>query len=124
MKNIILDTNFLLIPAQYKVDIFQEIERVFPEKVHIFVLDKSFEELDNVALQGRQKEKLHVKLAKSLLKTQNIKILHVDQKGSVDDLLVELSNKGYIIATQDKELKRRLKQNIVTLRQNKYLLFK
>ncbi len=123
MKNIILDTNFLLVPAEMNVDIFTEISRIFRDKVQFFILDKSLEELDKVAEKGRQKEKLAVKMTKSLLKTQNIKILICDHEGSVDDILVKLS-KNYIIATQDKELKRRIQHNILSVRQKKYVMFK
>ncbi len=124
MKHIILDTNFLLVPAQLKIDIFTEINRLFPEKVQLFIVDKSLNELDKVAAEGRQKEKLQVKLTKSLLKTQNIKILACDQEGSVDDLLVAFSKKGYSIATQDQELKRRIRHNLLSIRQKKYIAFK
>ncbi len=123
MKKIILDTNFLLIPAQCNVDIFAEIDRLFPEQYQLYVLDKSFWELDKVATEGRQKEKLQVKLTKALLKTQNIKILALDHEGSVDDLLVDLSQTGYIIATQDQALKRRIRHGLLVLRQKKYLVF-
>lgn len=122
MKHIILDTNLLLIPAMMKVDIFTEIDKIFHDKVQFYVLDKSLEELGKIAEKGSQKEKLAVKLTKSILKTQNIKILNCDQ-GSVDDILARLS-KDYIIATQDKELKRRIKHNLLTLRQKKYVLYK
>lgn len=123
MKKIILDTNFLLIPAQCKVDIFTELDRLFPEELQIYTLDRSLEELDKIAREGRQKEKLEVKLIKALLKTQNIKIISVAQEGIVDDLLVNYAKQGYIIATQDYGLKQRIKNNLVTLRQNKYLIF-
>lgn len=123
MKNVILDTNFLLVPAELNVDIFTEINRIFRDKVQFFILDKSLEELDTVAETGRQKEKLAVKMTKSLLKTQNIKILICDHEGSVDDILVKLS-KNYIIATQDKELKRRIQHNILSVRKKKYVIFK
>jgi len=126
MRKIILDTNFLLIPAQHHVDIFAEIERLFPEKYELYVLQKSLQELEKVAAEGRQKEQLAVKLTKALLKTQNIKILAIDQEGSqasVDDLLVFMAKEGYIVATQDQGLKRRIKHQLVTLRQKKYLFF-
>ncbi len=123
MKHIILDTNFLLIPAEMKVDIFTEIDRVFNDTVQFYVLDKSLSELGKIAEIGCQKEKLAVKMTKSLLKTQNIKILNSDHEGSVDDILVRLS-KDYIIATQDKGLKRRIQHNLLSLRQKKYIIFK
>ncbi len=123
MKKVILDTNFIMIPAEMKVDIFIEIDKIFHDKVQFFILDKSLEELDKVAEKGRQKEKLAVKMTKSLLKTQNIKILSCDLEGSVDDILVKLS-KDYIVATQDKELKRRIMHNLLSLRQKKYIMYR
>ncbi|MBI5073326.1 hypothetical protein HZA99_05915 [Candidatus Woesearchaeota archaeon] len=124
MKKIILDTNFLLIPAQCNVDIFAEIDRLFPEHYQLYVVEKSLWELDKVAAEGGQKQKLQVKLTKALLKTQNIKIHACDQEGTVDDLLVAFSKEGYIIATQDQELKRRIGHNLLSLRQKKYIIFR
>lgn len=124
MKKIILDTNFILLPTEYRVDIFSEIKRLFHENIQIFVLEKSMQELNDISLKGRQKERLQVKLAKELLKTQNIKILSIDQEKGVDDILVDLSKTGYIIATQDKELRRRIKHKIIILRQGRYLVMK
>jgi rRNA-processing protein FCF1 len=123
MKKVILDTNFLMIPAELRVDIFTEIDKIFHDNVQFYVLEKSLKELDTVAEKGRQKEKLQVKLTKALLKTQNIKILSCDLEGSVDDILVSLA-KEYIIATQDQELKRRIQHNLLSLRKRQYVIFK
>ncbi|PIN80241.1 hypothetical protein COV16_01220 [Candidatus Woesearchaeota archaeon CG10_big_fil_rev_8_21_14_0_10_34_8] len=124
MKRIYLDTNFIMIPAQHKVDIFSEIEKIMHEKYQLYIVERTLKELEFIAQNGKQKEKLQVKLAKSIIKTQNIKIDTSDQETSVDDLLVELSKKGHIVATQDIGLKKRIKENIITLRQKKYLIFK
>ena len=43
MQKILLDTNFLLIPAAFNVDIFSEFNRIFPLN-EIFILDKSLNE--------------------------------------------------------------------------------
>ena len=115
-----LDTNFLLIPAALGVDIFSEIDRLFPE-YQLYILDTSLEELDYVAEKGGLREKQQVKLAKAIIKTQNIKIVDCDTH--VDDKLVELSEEEYIISTQDKELKKRIGKPIIALMQKKYLIF-
>lgn len=124
MKQIILDTNFLLIPAQLKVDIFSEIERIIHEKYQLCVLASTLRELEVIAEKGKQKEKAQVKLTKALIKTQNIKIVSGDQGKGVDDQLVDLSKEGYTVATQDIALRRRIKQNVILLRQKKYLIIK
>ena len=45
MIQVILDTNFLLIPSQFGVDVFSEIERLVHERHEVCVLDKSLDEL-------------------------------------------------------------------------------
>ncbi len=122
MKQIFLDTNVLMIPAQHGVDIFEEIRRIMHEPYELCIVEDSLKELDSIAKNGRQKEKREVRLTKDLLKTQNIKRVSSDQETRVDDQLVTLSRKGCIIATQDALLKKRLIGTIITLRQKKYLI--
>lgn len=123
MKKIILDTNFLLIPAQFNVDIFTEINRIILEKYRLFVLDKTIDELKKITKDKKQtqKNKRAAKLALQLIKAKNIKILKTKEDLPVDDLIVKL--KGCMIATQDLGLKRRLKGvKIITLRAKKTLI--
>ena len=49
MRNIILDTNFLMIPLQFKVDIFSEIERICNFKYELLVPEASVKELENLS---------------------------------------------------------------------------
>ena len=119
MKEIILDTNFLLIPGQFKVDIFSEIDRVCPFSYDLYVLDKSINELERIM----GKDKPAAKLALSLIKAKKLKILKTSEKKSVDDLILGMND--VIVATLDKELIRRLKEKgtkIIRLRQKKYLV--
>ena len=46
MKKIMLDTNFLLIPFQFKVDIFSEIERICNFNYKLCIFEQSLEELN------------------------------------------------------------------------------
>ena len=41
---IILDTNFLMIPSMFKVDIFSEIERICDFKYELCIVDKTLDE--------------------------------------------------------------------------------
>ena len=132
MKKIILDTNFLLIPAQFRVDIFSEIQRIVDFPYQLCIVDKSLDELKNIAEKQKKPSKLAVKLTLGLIKTKDLKIIPVKQgnsRASADDLIVELASKepgSYIIATQDRLLRQRLKEakvNVIVLRQKKYLSF-
>ena len=121
MANIILDTNFLLIPSQFRVDIFSEISRLIPNP-EIFILDKTIDELNEI-IKSKQKpiDRQAAKLALQLIKAKHIKIIKTEQ-GNVDKLLA--AKKDYIIATQDKNLKKKLKKRkikTIILKQKKYL---
>ncbi len=120
---IYLDTNFLLIPAQFKVDIFEEIRRIMDKPYELFIFDKSLDELDNLGKKSG-KIKRQVKLTKSLLKSKvlNIVPLPLDAK-TVDDGLLQLT--GSIVATQDSALKKQLAAKntpMIVLRQKQYLM--
>jgi rRNA-processing protein FCF1 len=123
MKQIVLDTNFLLIPAQLGIDIYAKIEELMHEPYELCIVERTYKELDYIANKDGQKVKRAVKLALDIIKTKNIKTVSCDQEIGVDDQLVELSKKGYIVATQDVPLKRLLVSGHIELRQKKYLTF-
>ena len=114
MYKIILDTDFLLTSLKFKVDLISEIERILDFKYKIFVIDKTLDELKNKKLE---------KLALELIKRFNI--IETKKDKIVDDLILELKDDNIIVATQDKELKKKLKREkipIITIRQKKYLI--
>lgn len=125
-KKVILDTNFLLIPGQYMVDIFTEIEKVMQEPFELCIVDRSLDELSKLTLVGKEKDRFAAKLAVVLIGQKNLKRLP-SSKGdkSVDDIIVSYAGKDTFVATEDKILRRRLKERgsgIIALRQGKYLV--
>jgi len=122
IKKILLDTNFLLIPAQFNIDIFSEIDKLMLVKYKLFTLDKVIGELKSIQKDKKQKLKNRnaAKLALQLLKAKKVDIIKTKENKPVDDIIAGL--KGYIIATQDIGLKRRLKAKIITLRSKKRLI--
>jgi rRNA-processing protein FCF1 len=122
-KKILLDTNFLMIPASLGVDIFEKIEEMCDFPYELFVLEKSKQELERIQERGRGKDSREAKLALSLIDAKKINVLIEDSNEYVDDVLVKL-NDEYIIATQDTELKKRLTGRKIFLRQKKYLVLK
>lgn len=127
---VILDTNFLLIPGQFNVNIFAEIDRIMEVPYKLRIMDGTVEELNKITVLGKQKDsraaKLAVALVGSLIKQKSLKTITSSPNKSVDDNIVEKSNDKVYIATQDKELKQRVKAkgaHIITLKQKKYLGF-
>ncbi|MBU1201903.1 MAG: hypothetical protein KJ583_00885 [Nanoarchaeota archaeon] len=128
-RKVILDTNFLLIPGQFKVNVFAEIERVMDVPYHLCIIDKTVDELKKVIVFGntkdRQAAKLGLALVNDLLKQKSLKRITSSSSESVDDAIVYNSSKKVYVATVDKELKRRVKEkggSIITLKQKKYLV--
>lgn len=118
----LLDTNFLLIPGQFRVDIFSELRKFGrPEFCTLNLVVKELEKLSlEKGVDGRA-----AKLALELIKEKCIHIL-VAGKRSTDRELEAIANSGgYIVCTQDKTLIKKLKNKelkVITLRQKKYLV--
>ena len=128
-QKVILGGNFLLIPGQFNVNVFAEIEHVLGKSVKLCIIDKTIEELNKITVLGKAKDqaaaKLGMALAGSHLKQKSLKILPSFPNKSVDDPIVAKPNKKIYIATQDKELQRRVKEKggqIIKLKQKKYLV--
>lgn len=129
---IILDTNFLLIPPRFRVDIFSELEKIVNFKYELIILDKSLEELKNIIItpkKGRKgADRVAAKTALSLVEAykNNKKLNILPSEGHVDEAIARMAeaDKYIIVATQDKKLKKRLKKEgikLVVLKQKKYL---
>lgn len=108
MKNILVDTNFLVECAKRKIDIHAELTRILDVSFEVAILDRTMEELDDIVARGK-KEGLAAKLAKTILMTKRVTIIPTEG-GHTDNLLFKKADENHIIATQDAGLKRRLKQ--------------
>ena len=116
-KTVILDTDFILGIVKNNIDADTEIKSIVPYKCELCVFDSTFDEL-----KGKPLEEAAIEYIK------NYKIIRTNQKISVDDAILELigKKKDIIVATQDKKLKEKLKKRkipIITIRQQKYLIF-
>jgi hypothetical protein len=119
MKRIFFDTNMLMLPTQFGLDIFEEIENILNEKVEFYVFDRTIEELEEIS-KGKGKNATAARVALSLIRKKGVKI--ITTKKPVDDALLSLED--VIIATNDKTLRKRLKAKgikTIYLRSKKYL---
>ncbi len=121
MKEVLADTNFLMECTKNRIDLIDELTRILDFKFSVGVIDKSIFELDKLIKKGG-KDGRTAKLTKTILKAKKIKIIKTG-KGYADDVLFKKASKNIIIATQDKDLKRRLRSKrvpIIVIRQKKY----
>ena len=123
MKKIIIDTNFLMIPWQFKVDIFSEFDRICSFNYEMFIFLQSINELKNIAEKQSGKNKKAALFALKLISLKNIKVIKSDEN-DVDKLILKSIRDDTIIATQDMQLKKELLEkgaSVIILRQKKYL---
>ncbi len=122
---ILLDTNFLLIPAEFRVDIFSELERLMDRKYKLYILDKTITELKNIVRSQKGKSSQAAKIALQLIDNKKLNIINTSSlPSSVDDIILRLVNSEYIVGTQDKLLRKKLKQKniqLLSLRQKTHL---
>ena len=125
MQNIIIDTNFFVTAHKFKIDIFAEFRKTLDFKYQLYIVDKTIDELEKLINQGNLTDKIGANVALEFLKRKNIKILKTAKNRSVDELILALNPNTFIIATQDKALKKQLKDKkfkVLTIRQKKQIV--
>ncbi|MBU0459806.1 MAG: hypothetical protein KKH52_03055 [Nanoarchaeota archaeon] len=120
MKKIIIDTNALMALAQFKIDLFAELENCCDFNYKCYILSGTIDELNKIIKEQRGKYKVAAKLVLAVIKAKKVPILK--SSGDVDDLLVTYSKKNYLILTQDIALKKRLSKPYLTIRQKKKVI--
>jgi len=106
-KKILLDSNFLTIPHQFKVDIFEEINRVVDENYGLMTTQGVIDELKNMA-KHKGKHSVAAKMGLELLKRMKVKVIKTDIK-PVDEEILKICDENTIVATNDKKLRKKLK---------------
>lgn len=123
MHKIYLDTNFVIKCIEWKIDFIGELERICDFKYEIILLDNVMDELSAIAAEGGKKKEI-VNVGLLVLSKNGAKNVPSGEKGLVDDILVKLATKNDIVATQDQDLKRRLKEknvSVIIIREKGYL---
>ena len=110
MKRVILDTNFLTLPHQFGIDIFEEIPKMVEERCELVSLDSVINELEKIREKGGL-DGISAKIALNLVEAKGIKILRT--KGPTDEEILRMSDKNTIVATNDRNLIKKLKDKNV-----------
>lgn len=107
---VILDTNAFFVPLKFKIDIFEELGLLLNRNFEPILLSPVKKELEKMAKEGSpkmQKEALY-----ALKMAEKCSLLKVDEELQVspDDAILQVAQKlGCPVFTNDKELKRRLR---------------
>ena len=123
MKKVLLDTNFLLLFVQQRMDVFSLVEEVLDDKTEFYIPDVCMDELKSLC-SGKGKDAIAARVALQLLKRRNVKAIRVEKENCDDALMSVGMRKRMIVATNDKKLRKRLKDlglKTIYLRSKKYL---
>jgi rRNA-processing protein FCF1 len=106
---IILDSNALFVPAQFNIDIFEELKNLLNRNFEFILPSPVKKELERIASQGPQKTRRRAEMALKL--AQKCTLLETeDSSGSTDDLILEIARtQRYPVFTNDRQLRNRLR---------------
>jgi rRNA-processing protein FCF1 len=125
-RPIIIDTNFLLIPFRYRIDILRELDYLV-EASHTFVISsKTLKELKKIGKKVG-KDGMAARLAIKLVEANSTRIEIIESEEHVDDWIAVYSKAHRaIVCTNDSELRRRLRARsikVVTMKSKSKLGF-
>jgi len=105
MYRIVFDTNFLIDLFRFKIDI-EEVKELVGERVEFFVTTSTVNELQKISARSSQVSRF----AKIALETISSKFEVIKSEGiSFDKEVFEILNDSTVVATNDSELRKRLK---------------
>ena len=134
---VLLDTNFLLIPGQFGVDIFSELQRICDFPYEVAVLEATVNELRGIMdnKTASAKDRRAARLGLQLINAKNVRVIKVERKvfKTTDKAILEFAvagnsseQKSVFVATQDKNLREKLRAKgvgVIILRQKQNLEF-
>lgn len=107
---LLLDTNFLIDCIRFRIDFFHTLSELedMEGSIDVYVPTFCIEETEKII---RTKKVGEARLALDIIKDYRIKKLDVEKKGSIDSSLFECAKEGFSVATNDKKLLKKLKNN-------------
>ncbi|MBM3291697.1 hypothetical protein FJY84_03370 [Candidatus Bathyarchaeota archaeon] len=122
---IIFDTNFLMLPIRFGIDIFEQLDRLLDFSYQASVTKSVINELNDLKKNAKSSLTKEIDFALSTLSKYKIIDDSLNNEGSVDLHLLKLAKENsYVVATTDSELRRRLRDEripVIYLRQKNHL---
>ncbi len=117
---ILLDTNFVLTCIKRKIDFVERAESMFDEKIEWIVPVDVLGELEDLKIREKMKvvDKNSAGIAMEILDGMKLEAVELPGKNPNVDVKIAnyLKGKNIVLATQDKDLKNRVKNMILTVR--------
>jgi rRNA-processing protein FCF1 len=122
--NILCDTNFLLVPLRFGVDIFQESQKTLNDVTTFYVSSRVLGEI--CILKKNAKPTFYKELLFAEKMAERCILIRDNSCLLVDDSLISLAQKkDMVLATTDSELRKKARSEgikVLYLRQKRYLI--
>jgi hypothetical protein len=122
---VLLDTNFLMVSIRFGVDIDSELGRIIETSFKLATTTAIVNELKWLKTRVKPSEEKEINFALALAERIAILDEKLEPGEEVDDQLIRIAaQEGYVVATSDAELRRRLRVKsipVVYLRQKRHL---
>jgi len=111
---VILDSNFLFIPAKFQIDVFEDLAKLLNQRFEPVLLSSIYQELKTMAEKGapsrRRQTSLALKLAEKCKKIDVEK--HLEETN--DDVILRIATLWKSpVATNDRKLRRKLRARAI-----------
>ena len=118
---IILDANFLFVPSQFNIDVFEELANLLNQRFEPILLSSTQKELQGLAESNSPKIQKQALLALRLAEKCRFVSVEKSSAETYDDVIVRVASEWKCpVGTNDRELRKRLRQNgvpVIFLRQ-------
>lgn len=107
---ILLDSNALFVPLQFKIDVFEELKMLLNRNFELVLLSPIRRELEKLAEKGSPKMRKNASYALKL--AEKCRLVEVNEKyvGSPDDVIVQAAREwNCSVFTNDRQLRKRLR---------------
>ena len=122
---VILDSNFLFIPSQFHLNIFEELANLLNQRFEPILLSSTQKELQGLAESNSPKKQKQAQLALRLAEKCRVVRVEKGLREAYDDVIVRVAAEWKSpVATNDRELRRRLRNlgvPVIFLRQKQRL---
>jgi hypothetical protein len=122
---VIFDSNFLLVPSQFRLDIFEELTNLLNQRFEPVLLSPTYGELMKIAEKGSPKIRKQASLALKLAEKCRIIQIEKGLEETHDDVIVRVATEWRCpVATNDRELRKKLRNRgvaVIFLRQRQRL---
>ena len=113
-KKIIIDANLFFVPAQFRIDILENIATLLNQKSEPIILQTTLEEIQQMAEKGTPKLRKQAAMAMKIAEKCRIVNVEKNPEETNDEVILRMAAQMKCpVATNDRELRKRLRERDV-----------